>query len=247
MDQLEGRNPVLECLRRHRRLARRLLIDQGAKPDKRIKEILELASAQSVQVRKVPRVELDKIAHGRVHNGVIAMVDSLLSPTTTQLINTAYSGGRTPLFVMASEVQYEHNLGAILRSCLGFGVNGLILPTHRGSDLSPVVQRVSMGAIEEIPVVRESMTSSIKHLKRAGIPIWGADMDGTPLGKANLQGPLAILLGSEGKGLSSTLRGKCDNHVSIPLKGNLESLNVSVAAAVLLYEKRRQDGWYEAT
>jgi 23S rRNA (guanosine2251-2'-O)-methyltransferase len=101
-----------------------------------------------------------------------------------------------------------------------------------------------MGAAEAVPVVNEGLFSAIKHMKKAGIPVVGADMNGTPLTEARLSGPLALVMGGEGRGLSPTLRKHCDHIVSIPLAGQLESLNVSVAAALLMYEKRRQDGWF---
>ncbi len=146
--------------------------------------------------------------------------------------------------MLVDSLAYEHNLGAVLRSALGFGVGGVVLPTRRGAGLTPVVQRVSMGAVEEVPIVRESLFSALKHIKKAGIPVVGADMGGVGIGQATLSGPLALVLGAEGKGLSSKLKERCDAIVAVPLAGRLESLNVSVAAAVMMYEKRRQDGWF---
>lgn len=246
MDRLEGRNPVLEALRRGRRRVRRVRIDVGARPDPKIDEILGRAASAGVVVERVARPVLDKLAEGRVHNGVVADADPLPSPTARQLLDDVFAAGRAPLLVLADEVVYEHNLGAILRSCLGFGVDGLVIPTRRGASIGPVVQRVSMGAAEEVPVVREGLSAALKPIAQAGVRVVGADMGGTPLSALDLRGPVAFVMGGEGKGLSPTLRRKCDAVVSIPLAGGLESLNVSVAAAVLLYEKRRQDGWFAA-
>ena len=111
--------------------------------------------------------------------------------------------------------------------------------------MSPVAQRVAMGAAEEIPVVRESLHAAAKHLGKDGIRLVGADMGGKPMGESNLRGSVVLVLGSEGRGLSPKLRERCDEIVSIPLAGGLESLNVSVAGALLMYEKRRQDGWFD--
>ena len=243
MDQLEGRNPVLECLVRGRRRTVRLWIDRGAKPDKRIARILSEAEKKGVPTSKVHRTELDKMSDGRVHNGVIAHAEPLPAWTTANLLDHLFDQGVQPFLVLADGLAYEHNLGAILRSSLGFGVNGVIVPTRRGASLSPVVQRVAMGAAEVVPVVHEGLFSALKHIKKAGIPIVGADMGGVPLGEARLSGALALVMGGEGSGLSSKLRERCTSVVSIPLAGQLESLNVSVAASVLMYEKRRQDGW----
>lgn len=242
MSQLEGRNPVIECLQRGRRPVRRIWLDSGAKVDAKVARILELASEASVPISRVDRARLDKLAGGRVHNGVVAEADPLPNYTTRQLLDHLFNAGVSPLLVLADEVNYEHNLGAILRTGLGFGVNGLVIPTRRGAEVSPVVQRVSMGAVEEVPVVREGLSSALKHIRQAGVRVVGADMGGEPLHQIDLRGPLALVMGGEGKGLSPTLRKRCDAVVSVPLSGGLESLNVSVAAAVILYEKRRQDG-----
>lgn len=244
MDQLEGRNPVLEALLRGRRRVARIWIDRGAKPDAKINQLLALARERQVRCDAVERRELDRLAEGRVHNGVIAHADPIPHPTAAALVQDTYAAGRTPFFVLADELTYEHNLGAILRSSLGFGVDGLFLPSQRGAAVSPVVQRVAMGAAEVVPIVRESLFSALKHIRDAGIPVVGADMGGVNAYQADLRGPLALVLGGEGKGLSPTLRNKCDAIVSIPLAGDLESLNVSVAGALLMAEKRRQDGWF---
>jgi len=238
-NQLEGRNPILECLQRNRRDIHHLWVDERAKPERRLEEIVSLARARGIAIDPVPRRDLDRRADGRVHNGIIARVDPPKTWKTGDLLNSITS--QSPFLILCDELTYEHNLGAILRSSLGFGVDGLFLPTRRGAQLSPVVQRVAMGAVEDVPIVRESMYSALKQVKRAGIPIWGADMSGRPADEVDLSGPIALVMGGEGRGLSSGLKQRCDGLVSIPLSGGLESLNVSVAAALLMYEKRRQD------
>ncbi|MEQ1568863.1 MAG: 23S rRNA (guanosine(2251)-2'-O)-methyltransferase RlmB [Myxococcota bacterium] len=242
MDRLEGRNPVLECLQRGQRKVHRVWIDQGAKPDDRVSRIRELAEAAGAKLHVVERQKLDRMAEGRVHNGVIAEVDPVPTWSTAALLDVVYGRGEAPFVILADGLQYEHNLGAVLRTALGFGASGVVLPTRRGADpVSPVVQRVAMGAVEVVPIVRESLFVALSELKRAAVPIIGADADGEPLGTVDLRGAVAIVLGEEGSGLSPKLREKCDRIVSIPLMGELESLNVSVAAAILMYEKRRQD------
>lgn len=244
MDQLEGRNPVKEALLKKRRRVRRIWIDRGAKVDRKVADILRLADQAGVRVERAPRQQLDKMTDGRLHNGIVAHADPLPRYTALQLVDRCFDEGKSPFLVLADEVNYEHNLGAILRTGLGFGVDGLILPTRRGATVSPVVQRVSMGAAEVVPVVREGLSAALKPIKKAGIKVIGADMGGTPLHKIDLRGPIALVMGGEGKGLSPTLKKRCDEIVSIPLAGQLESLNVSVAASVIMYEKRRQDGWF---
>ncbi|MBT3219565.1 MAG: 23S rRNA (guanosine(2251)-2'-O)-methyltransferase RlmB [Proteobacteria bacterium] len=244
-DQLEGRNPVIECLTRRRRRVRQLWLDGGAKPDGRVQRILRLAKAAGVTVERVERRWLDQKAQGRIHNGVIAQVDPLPQLTTRQLLNQLFVSQIDPFLILVDELTYEHNLGALLRSALAFGVNGLVLPTRRGAQVSPVVQRVSMGAVEEVPIVREGLYSALKPIKKAGLPIVGAHMTGRACTETSLRGPLVLLLGAEGRGLSSKLLERCGRTVAIPLAGELESLNVSVAGAILMYEKRRQDGWFK--
>lgn len=244
LDQIEGRNPVVEALARGRRRVLRVWIDRGAKADPRIDRVVDLAARAGAAVLRKDRRDLDVAAEGRVHNGVIAWAEPLPQLTVAQLVDRAFASGADPLILLCAELSYEHNLGAILRSALGFGVHGVIVPTRRGAALTPIVQRVAMGAAEEVPVVRESFHSAAKHLGRAGLPLVAADHGGTPIGQAALSGPLCLVLGGEGAGLSSSQRERCDRVVSIPLHGELESLNVSVATAVLLYEKRRQDGWF---
>jgi len=244
-ERLEGRNPVLECLVRGKREVFRIYLDQGARTDQRIGRILELAKRRSVRIDRVDRRRLDQMAEGRVHNGIVADVEPVTTWTAAALLDHQFRHGIEPFWVLADGLSYEHNLGAVLRSALGFGANALVVPTRRGAPLSPVAQRVSMGAIEEVAVVRESLFAALKALKKAGVPTVGADMGGVPMAQARLTGPLGLVMGAEGRGLSSKLREKVTRVVSIPLAGGLESLNVSVATAVLMYEKRRQDGWFE--
>lgn len=238
-NQLEGRNPVLECLQRAKRRVHHIWLDEGAGDDPRLARILELAEQAGVPITRAPRRELDRRTEDRVHNGIVARVDPPRTWKTGDLLETL--AGRDPFLIVADELSYEHNFGAILRSALGFGVDGVIVPTRRGAQLSPVVQRVAMGAVEEIPVVRESPYAALKLIRKAGIPIVGADMDGRPAHELDLRGPLALVVGGEGRGLPEGMRARCDALVSVPLAGQLESLNVSVAAAILMYEKRRQE------
>jgi 23S rRNA (guanosine2251-2'-O)-methyltransferase len=240
MDRLAGRNPVFEALHRGRRRVLRIYLDERAKPDPKLERILDLAHKGGARVERVERRRLDQLAQGGVHNGIVAEAESLPSWTTKALLDSLFSQGTYPFIVMADEIQYEHNLGAILRSALGAGVDGLVIPTQRGKGLTPVVQRVAMGAAEEVPVVREGLSSALKHCRKGGLRVVGADMDGQSCWDVDLTGPLVLVLGGESKGLSPTLRKRCDEIVSVPLQGGLESLNVSVTAAVLMFERQRQ-------
>ena len=240
-DQLEGRNVVFEALKRGRRRVIRVLIDDHARAGGKVDDILALAAAAGVPVIPTPRQELDRRSETGVHNGIIAEAHPLEVPTVAQLLDDLARRGEYPFLALVDEVQYEHNLGAIMRSALGAGVHAVIVPVRRGKGLTPVVQRVAMGAAEEVPLIREGLLSAVATLRRAGVRLIGADMDGAPCWETRMDGPLAIVLGGEDKGLSPPLRDRCDAIVAVPLAGGLESLNVSVTAGVLLFEKVRQD------
>jgi 23S rRNA (guanosine2251-2'-O)-methyltransferase len=231
-DRLEGRNVVYEALVRGRRTVRTVWMDLGAKSDDKIDQILALAGDR---VKRVERAQLDRMSLTGVHNGVIAEADELVEPTVRQLL-----GAPEPFLVLVDEVQYEHNLGAVLRSALGAGVDGVIIPTQRGKGLTPVVQRVSMGGAEAVPVVRAGISASLAEIQRAGVRVIGADMNGTAPWDLDLTGPIAFVLGGEDKGLTAPVRKRCDAIAGIPLMGDLQSLNVSVTAGILLFERVRQ-------
>lgn len=240
-DQLEGRNVVYEALKRQRRKVLRIMLDERARPNDKVQAILDLARQRGVPVQRVPRHRLDRISATGVHNGIIAEAEALPQHTVTSLLGELEERGVEPFLVLVDEVQYEHNLGAVLRSALGAGVHGVIVPVRRGKGIGPVVQRVAMGGAEAVPVVREGLSSALATLRRAGIRVVGCDMGGRSLWEVPMTGPIALVLGGEDKGLSPTLRKRCDDVAAVPLQGELESLNVSVTAAVMMFEKVRQD------
>jgi 23S rRNA (guanosine2251-2'-O)-methyltransferase len=232
-DRLEGRNVVLDALERGRRAVLRVWLDAAARPDRKIEAILARAGDRVVRVE---RAMLDRMSQTGVHNGVIAEAEPLPELRVRDVLDEVAE----PFVVLVDEVQYEHNLGAILRSALGAGVDAVIVPVQRGKGLTPVVHRVSMGGAEAVPLVREGISSALAQLQRAGVRIVGADMDGVPPWEVDLTGPVAIVLGGEDKGLTPPVRARCDAIVGIPLAGSLESLNVSVTAGVLFFERVRQ-------
>ncbi len=241
MDQLEGRNVVLEALRRERRQVTRIALDAAARPNEKLTEILTLASRYGVKLERMSRDKLDQLSEAEVHNGIIAEAEPLPGWTVAARLDAVLEAGAHPFFVLVDEVHYEHNLGAVLRSALGAGVHGVVVPVRRGKGLTAVVQRVAMGAAEEVPLIREGLSSALATLRRAGVRVVGADMDGEPCWDVPMTGPLALVFGGEDKGLSPTLRDRCDAIARVPTEGDLESLNVSVSAAVLMFEKVRQD------
>ena len=225
---------VLEALIRGRRQVHRIWLDTNARADDKVSRILELGGAR---VTRVQRAILDRMSLTGVHNGVIAEAEPFPEYTVAEIIVSVSE----PFLVLVDEVQYEHNLGAILRSALGAGVDAVIIPVQRGKGLTPVVQRVSMGGAEAVPIIREGISSALATIRRAGIPVVGADMDGVAPWSVRLTGPLAVVLGGEDKGLTDPVRKRCDHIVGVPLRGELESLNVSVTAALLFFERVRQE------
>ena len=242
LDQLEGRNVVLEALLAGRELEE-ILLDRGARPLGALLRLLELAEAARVSIHRTPPRELDRSSLTGTHNGVIAWA----RPQPTVRLKETLAGilgqdERPAFLLLLDQVQYEQNLGAILRTADAAGVHAVILPRSHAAVVSPLVRRISAGASEHLPVLHESPMNALKHLRRAGLLVVGADEHSpTPFDRVDLTGPLVLVLGGEHKGLSKAVRKRCDLLVSLPMRGRIPSLNVSVAAALLMYEKVRQE------
>lgn len=242
-DQLEGRNLVLAGLTVSRRV-RTIWIDEGARGSK-ISALEAAAREQKVPVRRVSRDALDAVAEARIHNGVIGFADGLPSTSLKEVLEDCFEAQRDPLILILDQVQYEQNLGAVLRTACAAGVDAIVVPTRRGASLTPTVQRIAMGGAEEVPVVREGMMSALATLRRAAVRIVGTDAHAeAPYTAADLTGPVAIVMGGEDRGLSSAIAERCDAIVRIPMRPSraVTSLNVSVSTALLLYERVRQLG-----
>jgi 23S rRNA (guanosine2251-2'-O)-methyltransferase len=242
LDQLEGRNVVFAALEASGRV-REILVDDHARPTPKLHKLEELARTRGARWLPTPRPQLDKISQTGVHNGVIGFAEPLPKHTLKSALDAAEAAGREPFVVVLDEVQYEHNLGAVLRTASAAEVTALVTPTRRGAAVSSVVQRVAMGGAETVPVVREGLNSALAGLRRRGIRVIGAEADGDlPFWEADFTGAVAIVMGGEDRGLGEKVRGRCDQVVSIPLPGTgpVSSLNVSVAAALLIFERVRQ-------
>ncbi len=223
---------------------RSIWIDERAGGEK-IEDIRREAELAGITVTDVPRAALDRVCEGSVHNGVIGFADGLPQRTLRQLLDDAFDSGEDPFFVLLDQVQYEQNLGAILRTAAAAGVHGIVVPTRRGASLTPTAQRIAMGGAEEVPVAREGMMSALATLRRAGVRVIGTEAGAaTPFTEVNLTGPVAIVMGGEDRGLSSSIRERCDVITTIPMRDSqaVTSLNVSVSTALLLYERVRQLG-----
>ena len=240
-DQLEGRNLVLTALG-HSRRVREVWVDAGAKPCPKLAQIKELSERHGNTWRTVAREELEAVSRAAIHNGVIGFAEPLPSRTLHDVLEGVDAKGRQPFVLLLDQVQYEQNLGAVLRSAACSGVDVVVTPTRRGASLSANAQRVAMGAAEQVPVVRESMMSALAILRRRGIRVIAAEAEaGQAYFDVDLTGPLALVMGGEDHGVGAKIRERADQLVNIPIRGDVvTSLNVSVATGVLLFERLRQ-------
>jgi 23S rRNA (guanosine2251-2'-O)-methyltransferase len=242
-NHIYGLVPVLEALRAQKRPIQRILIAAGAQPA-RIHELVELARKLRVTLEKTDRTALDKITQGANHQGVMAVIAGsrradYVDPT--DLLDSLKEVER-PLLVLLDGIEDMHNLGAILRSCEAAGVDGVFLPEHRSAGLNETVAKTSAGAVEYVRVAKvTNLTRLIEDLKARNIWVVGVEADGEKTHyEYDFTGAVALVLGSEGKGIRRLVREHCDSIVSIPMHGHINSLNVSVATGVVLFEALRQ-------
>ncbi len=240
-DQLEGRNLVLTAVQ-HSGRVRVIWIDSGARACPKLSRIEKLSAERGCQLQRVPREELDAVSRAAVHNGVIGFAEPLPSFTLNEILKKLDADGTEPFVLLLDEVQYEQNLGAVLRSAACSGVDVVVTPTRRGAPLSANVQRIAMGAAEQVPVVRESMLSAMAALRRRGIRVIAAEAGASePYFEVDLTGPVALVVGGEDHGVGAKIRERCDQLVTIPIRDEVvTSLNVSVATGILLFERVRQ-------
>ncbi len=239
-DILAGRNAVAEALKSGRTV-NRLLVAEGDTQGS-IREIIRLAKESGVVTEMVPRSQIEAIVGGIRHQGVIAYTSPVDYTSLDEILISARQKGDSPFLLLLDELEDPHNLGAILRTADAVRVDGVLIPKRRSCPLSATVAKTSAGAVEYVPVARiGNIVQTIQALKEEGFWIVGADMNGTSdYFDADLTGPLVIVVGNEGKGISRLVRENCDILVRIPMLGSINSLNVSVAGAVLMYESLRQ-------
>jgi len=233
-----GRNPVMEALRNDREIEK-ILIGKGAEGS--VTKIAAMARDKGIPLYQSDKLTLDRIAAGGPHQGVIAYASAYSYSTMEDIFAKAEEAGEPPFVVILDNLEDPHNLGAIMRSAECAGAHGVIIPKRRSCGLTETVAKSSAGAIEYMPCVKVSnIGQAIDHLKEDGFWIAACDMDGKAYYKQDLTGKLAIVIGSEGAGISQLVKKKCDFVVSMPMVGRITSLNASNAAAVLMYEVRRQ-------
>ncbi|MBQ1241814.1 MAG: 23S rRNA (guanosine(2251)-2'-O)-methyltransferase RlmB [Oscillospiraceae bacterium] len=237
---IEGRNAVPEALRAGTPI-NKIFLARG-ETDKTLGHIASTARNAGVVVVEVDRRKLDFMSRTKAHQGVIALAAVREYASVEEILAIAREKGEAPLLVICDEISDPHNLGAIIRTAECAGAHGIIIPKRRSAGLTSIVGKTSAGAISYMPVARvPNLTALIKELKEQGIWVFGTAAEGTTsLYEADLKGPSAIVIGSEGDGMGRLVRENCDFLVSIPMKGRISSLNASAAAAILLYEAVRR-------
>ena len=237
---IEGRNAVIEALRAGVAIDK-IFIAKG-EADSSLGHIASAAREKGIVVVDADRRKLDGMSRTHSHQGVIAQAAVRAYASVDDILSAARERGEEPLIVVCDELSDPHNLGAVIRPADAAGAHGVIIPKRRSAGLTAIVGKTSAGAVAHVPVARvPNLPALLKELKEEGVWIFGAAMDGsTPLHQADLKGPAAIVIGSEGSGLGRLVEENCDFTVSIPMFGKINSLNASAAAAVLLYEAVRQ-------
>src|SRR5690242_15551586 len=241
MDKLTGIHAVKEALEAQRPIDR-IAIAKG-RQDTRIEEIVQLARKQGVPVRFEERGQLDRLANSKDHQGVVAVAAARAAATLADVLANANSGsGQKGLIVLLDGVEDPHNLGAVIRTALAAGAHGVIIPERRAAGLTDTVARASAGALAHLAVAKvTNLAQTMEELKEAGYWLIGLDEHADKsYTEADYTSPVGIVLGGEGKGLHDLTRKRCDFVVSLPTTGPVKSLNVSVAAGVVLFEARRQ-------
>ena len=237
---IEGRNALTEALKSGRTIDK-LYVAEGS-TDRSLARLAALAKEAGAVVVPTDRRKLDQMSPTGAHQGVIAAVAAHEYATVADMLELAAQRGEPPLLVICDELSDPHNLGAILRTAECVGAHGVIIPKRRSVGLTAVVAKTSAGAVEYLPVARvPNLVAAIRELKEQGVWIYGTAAEAqSTLHGTDLTGPAAIVIGSEGEGMSRLVRESCDLLVRIPMKGRISSLNASTAAAVILYEALRQ-------
>lgn len=233
-DVIVGRNPVSEALRSSRAIDR-ILISKGNKTGA-VVGIIAKAKEKQIPVKEVDSRKLDFLAGGENHQGIIACAAVREYSSVEDIFALAEERNEKPFIIVLDEVEDPHNLGAIIRTAECTGAHGVIIPKRRSATLSYAVGKASAGAVEYVPVARvTNIPNTIDMLKEKGLWVFGADMNGADYTQCNFDGAVALVIGNEGKGIGRLVREKCDQIVSLPMKGKINSLNASVAAGVLMY------------
>lgn len=237
--QIEGRNAVLEALKNNREIDS-ILIKKG-EIEGSLQKIISIAKERKIIIKTVDRKKLDELSEEKNHQGVIAFVTDYKYYDLDEVLE-GFEPGKG-FFLILDEIEDPHNLGAIIRSAEGAGVDAIIIPKRRAAMVNATVEKTSAGATSFMKIVRVSnLSQAIEKLQQKNIWVYSLDMAGENYYESNLKGNIALVIGNEGKGISRLLKEKSDHIISIPMKGQIGSLNASVATAVVLFEANRQRG-----
>ena len=237
--RIEGRNAVLEAFRSGRTIDKLFVLEHCQ--DGPVQSILREAKKQQTIVKFVRREKLDQLSETGRHQGVRAMAAAYAYSQVDDMLELARERGEAPFLFLLDGIEDPHNLGAIIRTANLAGAHGVIIPRHRAVGLTAVVAKASAGALNYTPVAKvTNLTAEMERLKQQGLWFVCADMGGTTMYELNLKGPIGLVIGNEGDGVSRLVRERCDMIASIPMKGQIDSLNASVAAGVLGFEIVRQ-------
>lgn len=238
-DIIAGRNAVTEALKAGRAIDS-LYVQRGERPGG-LQALIAKAKEAGAAIKEADPKKLEHLCGGANHQGVVAVAAVKEYATVEDLFQRAQKRGEPPFFVICDELEDPHNLGAVIRTAECAGAHGVIVPKRRSVGLTYAVGKASAGAVEHLPVARvNNLASLLEELKQRGLWVYAADMDGAPWCQTDFTGPVALVIGSEGKGVGRLVKEKADFVVSLPLKGNINSLNASVAAGILCYEVSRQ-------
>ena len=236
---IEGRNPIIEALKNNRSIEK-IMVNKASKVGS-IKKILAMAKEKKVIIQEVDRHKLDEMSESHAHQGVIAITSDYRYYDLDEILEIPKERGEDPFFIILDGITDPHNLGSIIRTADAVGAHAVIIPKRRSVQITPIVAKASAGAVEYLPVCKvTNIVNTIKTLKENGLWIAAVDMDGQTFYQQNLGGPLGLVVGSEGEGISRLVKQNCDFTVSMPMSGNVTSLNASVAGGILLYEVYRQ-------
>lgn len=240
-NKIEGRNAVAEAIKAGKTIDKLYVLD-GCQ-DGPVRSIIRAARKSDAILNFVEKSRLDQMSETGHHQGVIALTASYEYASIEDILENAKKKGEPPFVILLDNIEDPHNLGAIIRTANLAGAHGVIVPKRRAAGLTATVARTSAGALNYTPVAKvTNLSQTIEQLKKEGLWFVCADMDGTCMYELDLKGPIGLVIGSEGDGISKLVRGKCDFVASIPMKGDIDSLNASVAAGVLAYEIVRQRG-----
>lgn len=238
-EMIEGRNAVLEAFRSGKCVDKLFILD-GCQ-DGPVRTIAREARKHDTIVKFVPKERLDSMSETGAHQGVIAQVAAYDYSTVEDILKKAEDKGEPPFIILLDNIEDPHNLGAIIRTANLAGAHGVIIPKNRAAGLTATVARTSAGALNYTPVAKvTNLAKTIEDLKKEGLWFMCADMGGTTMYDLDLKGPIGLVIGNEGEGVGRLVKEKCDMVASIPMKGDIDSLNASVAAGVLAYEIVRQ-------